>query len=77
MSKSGHPASEAVRQFDLAHLLAFELKQMGLFDAQVNNYSIVYAHLPASPGYEDRAHIGFIAHLDTFRTFPEKTFPLR
>lgn len=62
----------SLRQFDLAHLLAFELKQIGLSDAEVNNYGIVYAHLPATPGFEDRAHIGFIAHLDTFPDFSGK-----
>ena len=70
--RSSASVPSSLRQFDLAHLLAFELKQMGLFDAQVNNYGIVYAHLPASPGYEDRAHIGFIAHLDTFPDFSGK-----
>ena len=75
--RSSASVPSSLRQFDLAHLLAFELKQMGLFDAQVNNYGIVYAHLPASPGYEDRAHIGFIAHLDTFPDFSGKDVPLR
>ena len=70
--RSSASVPSSLRQFDLAHLLAFELKQMGLFDAQVNNYGIVYAHLPASPGCEDRAHIGFIAHLDTFPDFSGK-----
>lgn len=55
----------SLRQFDLAHLLAFELKQLGLSDVEVNNFGIVYAKLPATLGYENRTSLGFIAHLDT------------
>lgn len=57
------------RQFDFAHLLAFEMRQMGIAEVEVNNFGIVYAKLPPAPGYEDRAKIGFIAHLDTFPDF--------
>ena len=39
-----------MNQFDLAHQLAFELREMGLADAAVDNHCFVYAHLPASPG---------------------------
>lgn len=59
----------SLRQFDLAHLLAFELRQMGVPEVEVNNFGMVYAKLPATPGYEGKTSIGFIAHLDTFPDF--------
>ena len=31
----------SLRQFDLAHLLAFELRELGLSDVEVNNFGIV------------------------------------
>lgn len=56
-------------QFDLAHLLVQELKDLGVSDAQVNEQCYVYAHIPATPGYEDRTKLGFIAHIDTVADF--------
>lgn len=56
-------------QFDLAHLLVQELKDLGISDAQVNEQCYVYAHIPATPGYEDRTKLGFIAHMDTVADF--------
>lgn len=62
----------SLRQFDLAHLLAFELRELGLSDVEVNNFGIVYARLPATPGYELNPRLGFIAHLDTHPDFNGK-----
>ncbi len=59
-----------MNQFDLAHQLAFELREMGLADAAVDNHCFVYAHLPASPGYEKCPALGLIAHLDTHPDCP-------
>ena len=59
-----------MRQFDLAHQLAFELHEMGLADAAVDNHCFVYAKLPASPGCEGCPHLGLIAHLDTHPDCP-------
>lgn len=56
----------SLRQFDLAHYLSFELKQMGVSDVRVDNSGILYAKIPATPGYEEKTPIGFLAHLDTF-----------
>lgn len=56
-------------QFDLAHLLVQELKDLGVSDAQVNEQCYVYAHIPPTPGYEDRTKLGFIAHMDTVADF--------
>lgn len=56
-------------QFDLAHLLVKELKDLGLSDAHVDEKCYVYAHLPATPGYENRTKLGLIAHMDTVLEF--------
>ena len=56
-------------QFDLAHLLVKELKELGLSDAYVDDKCYVYAHLPATPGYENKAKLGLIAHMDTVTEF--------
>lgn len=60
------------RQFDLAKILVDELKGLGLSDAEVDDKCYVYATLPATDGYEDRAKIGFIAHVDTAPDFSGK-----
>ncbi|MDO5135639.1 MAG: peptidase T [Eubacteriales bacterium] len=57
------PSSEA--QWDLARVLVEELKEMGIRDAYVDDFCTVYAHIPATSGYEDRKAFGFIAHMDT------------
>lgn len=59
-----------MHQFDLAHQLAFELREMGLCDAAVDNHCFVYAHLPATPGCEGCPALGLIAHLDTHPDCP-------
>ena len=53
------------RQFDLAHVLVEEMKDLGIRDARVDEHCYVYGSIPATRGYEDRACIGLIAHLDT------------
>lgn len=58
-----HPST--ARQFDLARLLAEELKALGLEDARVDEHCYVYATLPATPGCEEAKGLGFIAHMDT------------
>lgn len=68
-ARNSQTVPTSLRQFDLAHLLAFELKQMGVPEVEVNNFGMVYAKLPATPGYEEKTRIGFIAHLDTFPDF--------
>jgi tripeptide aminopeptidase len=45
------------------------MKEMGIADARVDEHCYVYGTIPATPGYEDRAAIGFIAHLDTAPDF--------
>lgn len=60
------------RQFDLAHILVKELKELGLTDAEVDEKCYVYATLPPTKGYETSTAIGFIAHVDTAPDFNGK-----
>ena len=60
---SGSTPSTA-RQFDLAHMLQDELKEMGI-DSHLDDMCYLYARIPATTGLEDKPAIGFIAHLDT------------
>ena len=57
------PSTE--RQFALAHLLADEMREIGLSDVRTDDTCYVYGFIPATPGYEDRVRIGFLAHMDT------------
>ena len=63
------PASSAAPssaiQFDLAHMLVREMTELGLENAHVDEYGVVYGWLPATEGYEDKPALGFIAHMDT------------
>ena len=56
----------SLRQFDLAHQLVFELKEMGLERVEVDNHCLVYGFLPATPGLERAPCLGLLAHLDTY-----------
>jgi len=53
------------RQFDLAHLLADEMRVLGLEQVRISETAYVYGFLPATPGYEKKPALGFIAHMDT------------
>ncbi len=57
------------RQFDLANRLVEEMKAIGISDAHVDDKCYVYGSIPATPGYEDKPAIGFIAHMDTAPDF--------
>ena len=63
------PASEAAPssaiQLDLAHILVEEMTALGLENAHVDEFGVVYGWLPATPGREDQPALGFIAHMDT------------
>lgn len=56
-------------QFDLAKVLVEEMKALGIEDARVDDKCYVYGTIPATAGYEDKAKIGFIAHMDTAPDF--------
>ena len=57
------------RQFDLAYLLEEEMKAMGIQGVSVDAHAYVYGTIPATPGYEKKPCVGFIAHLDTIPDF--------
>jgi tripeptide aminopeptidase len=61
------PSSDC--QFALAHALTEELKELGVEDAVTDPFCYVYGHIPATPGYEEKTCIGFIAHMDTVSDF--------
>ena len=62
----------AQREFDLAHLLVEEMKELGIEGARVDDKCYVYGFIPATPGMEDAPVCGFIAHLDTAPDFKGK-----
>lgn len=66
--ESGTTPSSAC-QFDLAKMLVEELKELGVENAAVDEQCFVYGIIPATPGYEEKTKIGFIAHMDTVSDF--------
>ena len=64
------PSSEC--QFNLARLLEEEMKELGLSDVYLDEQCYLYGKLPATPGYEDKPAIGFIAHMDTVSDFCDR-----
>lgn len=52
-------------QFDLANILADELRALGAQQVSVSDHAYVTARIPASAGAEDRPALGLIAHMDT------------
>lgn len=61
------PSTE--RQFDLGRALEQELRSLGLDKVTLTDHCYVYGLLPATPGYESKKAIGFIAHMDTAPDF--------
>ena len=57
------PSSEG--QWELARLLADELKALRADSIEISDHCYVLAIIPASPGFENKPLIGFMAHLDT------------
>ncbi len=56
-------------QFDLANMLADELRELGVSDVFVDEHCYVYGRIPATKGYEKVTRIGFLAHIDTIPDF--------
>ncbi|SDK29318.1 tripeptide aminopeptidase [Sarcina sp. DSM 11001] len=52
-------------EFVLAHLLADEMKSLGMTDVHVDEHAYVYGFLPAASGCEGCRSVGFISHMDT------------
>ena len=63
------PASSAAPssaiQLDLAHMLVEEMTALGIENAHVDEFGVVYGWLSATKGCEDLPALGFIAHMDT------------
>jgi len=57
-------------QFALTHLLADEMKRLGMTEVYEDEHAYVYGVLPATEGLEQVPAIGLIAHLDTIPDFP-------
>jgi tripeptide aminopeptidase len=53
------------QQWDLAKILAEELKTLGIEDVVLTEHCYVIARLPASPGREKAPALGLLAHIDT------------
>ena len=57
------PSTE--KQKVLLKYLVEEMKSRGLTEVEMDEHSYAMGTIPATPGYEDRPAIGFIAHVDT------------
>lgn len=57
-------------QFNLANMLAKELREMGVTDVYVDEHAYVLAKLPASASSEGAPALGLIAHMDTSEAAP-------
>ena len=56
-------------QWELARRLVDELKELGLENPTVNEFCVVTAWLPATPGCEGAPALGLVAHMDTAPAF--------
>ena len=70
--ESSDTSPSSACQFELAQHLSRELFTMGITDVKVDAKCYVYAHIPATPGLENRPKLGFIAHLDTVSDFCDR-----
>jgi tripeptide aminopeptidase len=59
-------------QWDLARVLAEELRGLGLTDVELTDHCYVIARMPPTAGRETRPAVGFLAHLDTAQDVPGK-----
>ncbi|MBU3714049.1 MAG: peptidase T, partial [Ferruginibacter sp.] len=60
---TSHPSTE--KQKDLSRLLQQELLQMGIADAQTDEYGYVYATIPSNSDKKNIPAICFCSHIDT------------
>jgi tripeptide aminopeptidase len=56
------------KQFDLANILADDLKELGLININIDQHAFVTAMLPSNVE-DNKLSIGFIAHMDTIPGF--------
>ena len=57
------PSTEC--QFEIAEVIAADLRELGALDVKVSEHAYVTAHWPASAGCEDLPTLGFCCHIDT------------
>ena len=57
------PTTES--QFDIANVIADDLRELGAEDVSVDEHAYVICHWPASEGLEDLPTLGFCCHIDT------------
>ena len=58
------------KQFDLAHILVKELKEMGIKDVELTDECYIYATIPSNIlNGNNLPTIGFVAHMDTSPDF--------
>ena len=68
-AEDGTATPSTKRQFDLANILADEMKELGVCGVYVDGHCYVYGKIPAAKGYEKITPIGFLAHIDTIPDF--------
>jgi tripeptide aminopeptidase len=64
-AQPGQPSPSSAGQLVLGGQIMQELRGLGLEDASQDQYGIVIATLPATPGQESAPTIGWLAHIDT------------
>ncbi len=68
-NEEGASIPSTAAQWELARLLAEELRALGVKNAVVDEQCYVYASIAATPGCENVPAIGLIAHMDTAPDF--------
>ena len=64
------------KQFDIANVIADDLRELGAEDVEVDEHAYVTAHWPASAGCEDLPCLGFCGHIDTaWQSFGDPVHP--
>ena len=67
--EKGEGTPSTVCQFDLANVLADEMRSLGFANVRVTDNCFVYGDLPATEGLEALPCLGLIAHMDTAPAF--------
>lgn len=68
-TEPGEGTPSTACQFDLAKLLAEDMKAIGFENVRLTENCFVYGDLPATAGMEDLPVLGLIAHMDTAPAF--------
>lgn len=64
------------KQFEIARVVADDLRELGALDVVVDEHAYVTAHWPASSGCEQLPCLGFCTHLDTaWQTYGDPVHP--